>query len=108
MSKLEQLFAFLQENVSNASTFKAAEVELLPLKDWSEEVHTRRIAIRLPNGTVMHQLQSFAWETSSQNQNPHLLRPHPAAVQPVRRSLTLAFVCAVCALVFVLLSRYVQ
>ena len=86
MSKLEQLFAFLQENVSNASTFKAAEVELLPLKDWSEEVHTRRKTMRLPNGTVMHQLQSFAWETSSQNRNPHLLRPHPAAVRPVRRS----------------------
>lgn len=108
VSKLEQLFAFLQENVSNASTFKAAEVELLPLKDWSEEVHTRRIAMRLPNGTVMHQLQSFAWETSSQNQNPHLQRHHPAAVRPVRRSLALAFVCAVCALVFVLWLRYVQ
>ena len=63
-SQLDSLFAFLGENVTG--TLRATARENLLLADWAEEKHTRRIPVRLPNGTVVYKLQSFAWATSSQ------------------------------------------
>ena len=63
LSKLDQLLQFLQEDISNESVRRAAEVELVPLHDWSEELHTRRVPVRLPNGTVVFETKRYAWAT---------------------------------------------
>ena len=67
VSKLDQLLQFLQEDISNESVRMAAEVELVPLHDWSEELHTRRVPVRLPNGTVVFEAKRYAWATSYQS-----------------------------------------
>jgi hypothetical protein len=65
-SQIDRLFNFLNETLQPNLRNKARENPML--LDWSEEKHTRRIAVRLPNGSIAHQLlQSFAWETSAQN-----------------------------------------
>ena len=64
-SQIDRLFTFLNETLEPKLRNKARENPML--LDWSEEKHTRRIAVRLPNGSIAYQLQSFAWETSAQN-----------------------------------------
>ena len=64
-SQIDRLFNFLNETLQPKLRITAREnPELL---DWSEEKHTRRIAARLPNGSIVYQLQAFAWQSSSQN-----------------------------------------
>ena len=64
-SQIDRLFNFLNETLEPKLRNKARENPML--LDWSEEKHTRRIGVRLPNGSIAYQLQSFAWETSAQN-----------------------------------------
>ena len=64
-SQIDRLFNFLNETLQPKLRIKARENPML--LDWSEEKHTRRIAVRLPNGSTAYQLQSFAWESSAQN-----------------------------------------
>ena len=64
-SQIDRLFNFLNETLQPKLRITARENP--KLLDWSEEKHTRRIAARLPNGSIVYQLQAFAWQSSSQN-----------------------------------------
>ena len=61
-NQLQELFHFLEEPLT--PEIAAIAHEHLNLLDWSEEVHTRRVPVTLPNGTVVYQHRSYAFATA--------------------------------------------
>ena len=61
-NQLQELFQFLEEPLT--PEIAAIAHEHLNLLDWSEEVHTRRVPVTLPNGTVVYQHRSYAFATA--------------------------------------------
>ena len=61
-NQLQELFHFLEEPLT--PEIAAIAHEHLNLLDWSEEVHTRRVPVTLPNGTVVYHYRSYAFATA--------------------------------------------